>query len=88
MIKNVLKLLEEKGQVFRKMKIMSLWIEMFKITKYDLSEIIMNKKLKVFTRTATFKEVPTALKENNLEDYLLVNVLVPQYNYFMKLSVN
>ena len=96
----MLKALEEKGQITRKVKIMSLWIEMFKITKYDLSDILMNKKLKVFTKTSpllttscnisstinTDKEEEEILA--NLENYLLINVLVPLYNYFMKLSIN
>ena len=79
---------------------MSLWIEMFKVTKYDLSDILMNKKLKVFTKTspllATSCNISSATNTDkeeeeilaNLENYLLINVLVPLYNYFMKLSIN
>ena len=48
----------------------------------------MNKKLKIFTKTATLKQAPSLPREDNLEEYFLVQVLVPQYNYFMKLSVN
>ena len=96
----MLKALEEKGQITRKVKIMSLWIEMFKVTKYDLSDILMNKKLKVFTKTspllATSCNISSATNTDkeeeeilaNLENYLLINVLVPLYNYFMKLSIN
>ena len=108
LIKQLLKVLEEKGHVMKKLKIMSLWIEMFKETKYDLSDIIMNKKLKIFTKNAILKEpigsstcisyedqqnytdnhILHHINPQNLEDFLLSKVLIPLYNYFMKLALN
>lgn len=63
---------------------------MFKLTKYDLSDIIMSKKIKIFTKNAQLKDQTNTqvLTQSNLEDYLLAKVLIPLYNYFMKLSVN
>lgn len=81
--------MEEKNHIYRKIKVLILWTEIFKVTKYDLSDILLNKKLKIFTKTAPFKQPfrPT-IDQSNVEDYCLVNILVPLYNYFMKLSVN
>ena len=64
------------------------WIEMSKATKYDLADILMNKKIKVFTKPVSLKSSEKELTKANFESYLSLEVLVPLYNYFMKLSVN
>ena len=88
---------------------------MFKLTKYDLSDIIMNKKLKIFTKNSILKEssfsgvgggssthsvnfyeqqtlteqhIQANVNSANLEEFLLTKILIPMYNYFMKLSLN
>lgn len=45
---------------------MTLWIEMFKETKYDLSDIMINKKIKLFTKTSAGQANTIALTKNNL----------------------
>lgn len=34
---------------------MTFWTEMFKQTKYDLSDILINRKIKLFTKTSASK---------------------------------
>lgn len=67
---------------------MTLWIQMFKQTKYDLSDILINKKVKLFTKTSARKENSLQLTKTNFDEYLQSEILIPLYNYFMKLSMN
>ena len=50
----------------RKVKILVFWIEMCKVTKYDLADILMNKKIKVFTKAGSFKSTEKDLTKSNL----------------------
>lgn len=40
---------------------------MFKETKYDLSDILINKKVKLFTKTSSRKENSLQLTKSNLD---------------------
>jgi hypothetical protein len=55
MLKIIIKNLEEKGSYSKKVKIMIVLIEISKISKYDVCDIILNKKMKVFTKASKFK---------------------------------
>lgn len=51
----LIKHLEEKTAHSRKLKIMSALLEIAKISKYDVCDIILNKKIKVFTKPSKYK---------------------------------
>lgn len=54
-LKILIKQLEEKGSNCKKLKIMMALIEISKVCKYDICDIILNKKIKVFTKPSKFK---------------------------------
>jgi hypothetical protein len=47
----------------------------------------MNKKLKVFTKSGKLKQIPPLCKAT-LEQHIPTSLLVPLFNYLMKLSMN
>lgn len=63
-------------------------IEISKVCKYDICDIILNKKIKVFTKPSKFKHNEIEPKPENLENFVCEELLIPLYNYLMKLSTN
>lgn len=55
LLKALIRQLEDKGSSLRKLKVMMTLIEISKICKYDICDIILNKKIKVFTKPSKFK---------------------------------
>lgn len=51
----MIKQLDEKGASSKKFKIMLGLIEISKVTKYDICNIIVSKKIKMFSRPNRFK---------------------------------
>ena len=88
MLKMLIKQLEDKGSYSKKIKIMMVLIEISKISKYDICDIILNKKIKVFTKASKFKHNEIKHKGDQLENYICEELLIPLYNYLMKLSTN
>ena len=87
-VKLLLKGLQEKNAVGKKIKIMILWIELSKSTKYDLSDILLSKKIKLFTKPISIQSSMKELDKVNVDGFMSMEILVPLYNYFMKLSIN
>ncbi len=63
-------------------------IEISKKTKYDVADILINKKLKLFTKSNLKVKLLPTLDKNTLEQYIYIELIIPLYNYFMKLSLN
>lgn len=84
----VIKQLEEKGSHAKKIKVMALLIEIAKVSKYDVCDIILNKKIKVFTKPSKFKHNEIEPRPDKLEEFICEELLIPLYNYLMKLSTN
>jgi hypothetical protein len=55
LIKNLIKCFDEKGNIEKKLKVLIVWVQIFKETKYDLSDIMANKKIKIFTKAGQGK---------------------------------
>lgn len=67
---------------------MATLIEMSKISKYDICDIILNKKMKTFTRPTKYKHNELEPKGDKMEEFILEELLIPMYNYLMKLATN
>ena len=67
---------------------MSCLIEIAKISKYDICDIVLNKKIKTFTRPSKHKFNSIEPKADKLDEFVLEELLIPQYNYLMKLATN
>jgi hypothetical protein len=63
-------------------------IEISKVCKYDICDIILGKKIKVFTKPSKHKHNEIEPKPENVEAFVCEELLIPLYNYLMKLSTN
>lgn len=63
-------------------------IQISKKTKYDVADILINKKIKLFTKSNIKVKLLPTLDKNSLEQYIYIELIIPFYNYFMKLSLN
>lgn len=70
LLKALIRQLEEKGSSLRKLKVMMALIEISKVCKYDICDIILNKKIKVFTKPCKFKHNEVEPKPENLESFI------------------
>lgn len=83
-----MKLMQEKTTYARKLKLLCLLIQISKETKYDVADILINKKLKLFTKSNLKVKLLPTLDKNSIEHYIYIELVIPMYNYFMKLSLN
>lgn len=63
-------------------------IQITKETKYDIADILITKKLKIFTKSNIKVKLLPVLDKNSLDQYIYIELVIPLYNYLMKLSVN
>ena len=63
-------------------------IEIAKISKYDICDIVLNKKIKTFSKPSKHKHNEIEPKPDKIEEFILEELLIPEYNYLMKISTN
>ena len=53
-----------------KLKIISILLEVSKITEFDIADIIMTRKMKIFTKVSKLRFPETALDKKTVEIYI------------------
>jgi len=67
---------------------MVLIIEIAKISNFDVTDLILSKKIKLFIRPRKSNHNEIEPTPDKLEEYILEELLIPLYNYQMKLWTN
>ncbi len=65
-IKNLIKNLENKGSVASKLKTISLLLQISKVTEFDISDIIMSRKMNIFRKISKLKFPQAALNKQTV----------------------
>ncbi len=82
--------LEKRKSIAARTKITIYLLHISKVTSYDIPEMLMVKKLKVFCEESVKKKIGHTfeLTNGNKEDYVHKYVLIPVHNYMIKLAMN
>lgn len=82
--------LEKRKSMVVKVRILVLLLDISKTSSYDIPELLIGKKLKLFCEESVKKKIGHTfeLTNGNKEEYIHKYVLIPIHNYMIKLGMN
>lgn len=90
LVKTLLVNLEKKKGIIVKLKLTILLLYISRQSTWDIPQLLMNKKLKVFCEDSLKRRIGHTfeLVNSNREDYIQQFVVLPVHGYLIKLSLN